>query len=199
MDINKLNGVIPKKVLDEIPLVMNRFKISTPLRLSHFLSQCSHESANFTVVYENLNYSKEGLMKTFPKYFPNETIASQYAKQPEKIANKVYANRMSNGNEASGDGWKYKGVGFIQITGKNNISAFDKFVDDDILANPDLIATKYPLLSAAWFWDANKINIVADKGFDQDTLEAVRRKVNGGVIGLDDTIKKFNTYYNLLK
>lgn len=199
MDINKLNGVIPKKVLDEIPLVMNRFKINTPLRLSHFLAQCSHESANFSVVYENLNYSKEGLMKIFPKYFPNETIATQYARQPEKIANKVYASRMGNGNEASKDGFRYAGKGYIQLTGKNNVSAFDKFVDDDILGNPYLIATKYPLLSAAWFWDANKINIVADKGFDQATLEAVRRKVNGGTIGISDTIEKFNTYYNLLK
>ena len=199
MDINKLNGVIPKKVLDEIPLVMNRFKINTPLRLSHFLSQCSHESANFSVVYENLNYNKEGLMKIFPKYFPNETIASQYAKQPEKIANKVYANRMGNGNEASGMGFKFRGRGFLQITGCNNYSLFDKFVDDDILANPDLIATKYPLLSAAWFWDTNKINIVADKGNSNDTLIAVRKKINGGTIGLDDSINKFNTYYNLLK
>jgi putative chitinase len=199
MDINKLNGVIPKKVLDEIPLVINRFKINTPLRLAHFLSQCSHESANFSVVYENLNYSKEGLMKIFPKYFPNETIATQYARQPEKIANKVYASRMGNGNEASKEGFRYAGKGYIQITGKNNVSAFDKFVDDDILGDPSLIATKYPLLSAAWFWDANKINVVADKGSDQATLQAVRRKVNGGVIGLDHCVSEFNKYYNLLK
>lgn len=198
MDISKLSTKIPKEVLDEIPMVMNRFKINTPLRLAHFLSQCSHESGNFKIVKENLNYSADRLKVIFPKYFPNN-LSESYARKPEKIANRVYSNRLGNKDEASGMGFKYAGRGYIQLTGFNNYSLFDKFVDDDIINNPDLVATKYPLLSAAWFWDSVKLNAVADKGFDNDTLNAVRKKINGGVNGIEDTVKKFNEYYNLLK
>lgn len=199
MDINKLKGIVPDSVIAELPMVFNRFKIDTPLRLAHFLATCDHESGGFKTLTENLNYSADRLLVIFPKYFKNINEANQYARNPQKIANKVYGNRMLNGNEASGDGFKFRGRAYIMITGKANYAAFDKFVDDDIINNPDLVQQKYPLLSSAWFWDSVKLNSVADKGDSVDVTTAVRKKVNGGVIGLADCIAKFNKYYNLLK
>ena len=199
MDIQKLKGHVPDTVLTQIPEVMEKFQINTPLRLCHFLAQCGHESNNFKAVSENLNYGAKGLMGIFKKYFPTEALALEYERKPEKIANKVYANRMENGDEASGDGYKFRGRGFIQLTGKTNYKAFDKVVSEDILANPDLVATKYPLLSAAWFWDSRKLNADADKGAGDDVVTAITKKVNGGTIGLDDRIKHFKEFYGLLK
>lgn len=199
METTKLIGRIPQSVLAELPMVFNRFKIDTPIRLAHFLGQCAHESGNFKVVTENLNYGAQGLMTTFKKYFPTIEVANQYARQPEKIANKVYASRMGNGNEASGDGWKYRGKGFIQLTGKSNYNAFDTIVDDNILANPDLVATKYPLLSAAWFWNTNGITAISDKGIDDATITAVTKKVNGGTNNLKERIELTKHFYDILK
>jgi putative chitinase len=199
MDLNKLSTRIPKSVVDQIPEVMSKFKIDTPLRLSHFLAQCAHESGNFKATVENLNYSKEGLMKVFKKYFPNETLAKQYERKPNAIANRVYANRMGNGDENSNQGASFKGRGYIQLTGKDNYSAFDKFVDEDILSNPDLVATKYPLLSAAWFWNSRNLNTLADKGATDDDVTSITKKVNGGTHGLADRISKFKLFYNELK
>lgn len=199
MDLNKLSTRIPKSVVDQIPEVMSKFKIDTPLRLSHFLAQCAHESGNFKATVENLNYSKEGLMKVFKKYFPNETLAKQYERKPNAIANRVYANRMGNGDENSNQGASFKGRGYIQLTGKDNYSAFDKFVDEDILSNPDLVATKYPLLSAAWFWNSRNLNTLADKGATDDDVTSITKKVNGGIHGLADRISKFKLFYNELK
>jgi putative chitinase len=198
MNLDKLKGHIPDAVLAQIPDTAAKFNITTPLRLAHFLAQCGHESAGFKAVNENLNYSVDGLKRIFGKYFPG-TLAEGYARQPEKIASKVYGNRMGNGNEASKEGWKYRGRGYIQLTGKDNYKAFDATVDDDILNNPDLIATKYPLMSAAWFFERGKIWAVCDKGSDKSTVTSVTMKVNGGTIGLEDRIKHFNEYYNLLK
>lgn len=198
VDIKKLQGIVPGAVINQIPLIVNRFKIDSTLRLAHFLAQCAHESGNFAITQENLNYSADGLLKIFPKYF-NAANVNAYARQPEKIANKVYASRMGNSGEASGDGWKYKGRGFIQLTGKNNYSLFDKFVDDDILNNPELVATKFPLLSAAWFWDSVKLNAVADKGNSEEVITLVTKKINGGTHGLEDRINKFNKIYTALK
>ena len=197
--IEKLKSVLPANVLAELPLVFNRFKIDTPLRLAHFLANCDHESGGFKATTENVNYSADRLLVIFPKYFKNINEANLYNRNPEKIASKVYGGRMGNGNEATKDGWKYRGAGYIQLTGKSNYSLFDKFVDDDIINNPSLVATKYPLLSAAWFWDNVKLNTVADKGSSIDIITAVRKKINGGTIGLDDVKIKFNKYYNLLK
>jgi len=194
MELNKLATKIPQAVLDQIPSVMEKFKIDTPLRLAHFLAQCAHESGNFKVTTENLNYSKEGLMKVFGKYFPNEVLAKQYERKPNTIANRVYASRMGNGDENSQDGSKFKGRGFIQLTGKQNYTAFDNVVDDDILANPDLVATKYPLLSAAWFWDSRKLNALADKGKTDEDVKAITKMVNGGTHGLEDRISKFKLF-----
>lgn len=199
MDISKLKGHIPDTVLAQIPEVMEKFQINTPLRLCHFLSQCGHESGNFKAVNENLNYGAKGLMGIFKKYFPTEAKALQYERKPEKIANLVYANRMDNGDEASGDGYKYRGRGYIQLTGKTNYAAFDKIVTEDILATPELVATKYPLLSAAWYWNSRSLNVNSDKGESDAIVTEVTKKVNGGIIGLDDRIKHFKEFYSLLK
>ena len=198
MDINKLKGHIPDGVLAQIPSVMEKFKIDTPLELAHFLAQCGHESGNFKAVSENLNYSADGLKKIFPKYFPGN-LNESYARKPEAIASRVYASRMGNGDEASKEGFKFRGRGYIQLTGKANYAEFDKFVEDDIIANPDLVATKYPLLSAAWFFSKNKLNEIASKGADDATVTAVTKRVNGGTIGLADRIKHFKEFYALLK
>ena len=193
-----LKGHVPDSVIAQIPDTAAKFGITNVLRLAHFLAQCGHESGGFKAVNENLNYSADGLKKIFGKYFPGN-LNESYARQPEKIANRVYSSRMGNGDEASGDGYRYKGAGFIQLTGKSNYAAFDKFVDDDILANPSLVATKYPLASAAWFFDSNKLWSICDKGADDATVTAVTKRVNGGTIGLPDRIKHFKEYYNLLK
>jgi len=197
--LHNLKGHIPDAVIAQIPDTAARFGITTPLRLAHFLAQCGHESGGFTAVRENLNYKAAGLMKIFKKYFPNSKIALQYERKPEKIAGLVYANRMGNGSEASGDGFNYRGRGYIQLTGKSNYQLFDKTVPEDITANPDLVATKYPLASAAFFFNNNKLWAICDKGADVATVTSVTKRVNGGTIGLPDRIKHFNEYYNLLK
>ena len=198
VDLNKLKGHVPDAVISQIPDVMDKFKINTPLRVAHFLAQCGHESANFKAVTEGLNYSAKALSSTWPKRFPPE-IAGQYERNPEKIANRAYCDRMGNGPESSGDGWKYRGRGFIQLTGKVNYEAFKKFVPDDVVANPDLVATKYPLLSAAWYWNSRSINAACDLGATREAVEKVTKLVNGGLIGIDDRQKHFDEFYSLLK
>jgi putative chitinase len=198
LNIQKLKGHIPDVVIAQIPETAKKFNITTNLRLAHFLSQCGHESGGFKAVSENLNYSADGLKRTFGKYFPGN-LAESYAKQPEKIASRVYANRMSNGDEASKEGFKFRGRGYIQLTGKANYTSFTKFIGEDCVANPDLVATKYPLASAGFFFDSNKLWSICDKGADDATVTAVTKRVNGGTIGLADRIKHFKEYYNLLK
>jgi putative chitinase len=195
--LEALKGHIPESVIAQIPDTAKAFNITTPLRLAHFLAQCGHESGGFKAVSENLNYSADGLKKIFPKYFPG-ALNESYARQPEKIAARVYASRMGNGDEISKDGFKFRGRGFIQLTGKSNFSAFDKFVEDDILANPDLVATKYPLMSAAFFFNNNNLWSICDRGADVATVTAVTKRVNGGTIGLEDRIKHFKEFYSLL-
>ena len=198
MNLDKLKKHIPDTVIAQIPDVAAKFGINTPLRLAHFLAQCGHESGGFKLTNENLNYSADGLKKIFPKYFAQAGLAESYARQPEKIASRVYGGRMGNGDEASKEGFKFRGRGYIQLTGKSNYTEFDKFVDDDILGNPDLVATKYPLLSAAWFFHKNGLNTISDKGADDATVTSVTKRVNGGTIGLPDRIKHFKEYYSLL-
>ena len=193
-----LKGHIPDAVIAQIPDTAARFGITTPLRLAHFLSQCGHESGGFRAVTENLNYSADGLKKIFPKYFPGN-INESYARNPQKIANRVYSSRMGNGNEASGEGFKFRGRGYIQLTGKSNYLAFDKTVDDDIIANPDLVATKYPLASAAFFFQKNNLWSICDQGATDQVVTLVTKRVNGGTIGLADRIKHFKEYWSLLK
>jgi putative chitinase len=197
--LDKLKGHIPDAVIAQIPDTAARFNITNNLRLAHFLSQCGHESGSWTAVRENLNYSAKGLMGIFKKYFSNATLANAYQRQPEKIANRVYANRMGNGDEHSGDGYKFRGRGYIQLTGKENYSKFDTTVPEDILSNPDLVATKYPLASAAFFFNSNKLWSICDRGATPEIVTAVTKRVNGGTIGLSDRVKHFIEYYNLLK
>jgi putative chitinase len=198
LKLEKLKGHIPDSVIAQIPATAAKFGITTNLRLAHFLSQCGHESGGFKAVSENLNYSADGLVKIFGKYF-NATTAAGYARNPEKIASKVYASRMGNGNEASKEGFKFRGRGYIQLTGKENYTKFGKFIGEDIASNPDLVATKYPLASAAFFFNSNGLWAICDKGADDATVTAVTKRVNGGTIGLADRIKHFKEYYNLLK
>ena len=186
-------------MIAQIPDTAARFGITNNLRLAHFLSQCGHESGSWTAVRENLNYSAKGLMGIFKKYFPNATLATAYQRQPEKIANRVYANRMGNGAEGSGDGYKFRGRGYIQLTGKENYTKFDATVPENILADPDLVATKYPLSSAAFFFNSNKLWSICDRGATPEVVTAVTKRVNGGTIGLSDRVKHFIEYYNLLK
>lgn len=193
----KLKGHVPDSVLGELPLVIEKFGCSTPLRLAHFLSQCGHESGGFKAVSENLNYSADGLKKIFPKYFPGN-LNESYARQPEKIASRVYGSRMGNGDEASKEGWKFRGRGYIQLTGKSNYAEFDKLVPEDIMANPDLVATKYPLVSAAFFFQKNSLWTLCDKGADDATVTAVTKRVNGGTHGLDDRLQRFKKIWAAL-
>jgi putative chitinase len=196
--LEALKGHIPDAVIAQIPDTAAKFNITNVLRLAHFLAQCGHESGGFKAVSENLNYSADGLKKIFPKYFPGN-LNESYARQPEKIANRVYSSRMGNGDEGSGEGFKFRGRGYIQLTGKSNYTSFDKMVEENIIENPDLVATKYPLASAAFFFDSNKLWSICDKGADDATVTAVTKRVNGGTIGLADRIKHFKEYYNLLK
>jgi len=197
IDLSRLKGHVPDAVITQIPTVMEKFQINTPLRLAHFLAQCGHESGNFRAVQENLNYSADGLKRIFPKYFPGN-LAESYARNPEKIASKVYGGRMGNGDESTKEGFKFRGRGYIQLTGKANYTAFAKAIGEDTVSNPDLVATKYPLASAAWFFSKNGLNSIADRGADSATVTAVTKRVNGGTIGLADRIKHFNEYYKLL-
>ena len=196
--LDKLKGHVPDSVIAQIPDTAAKFNITNTLRLAHFLAQCGHESGGFKAVSENLNYSAKGLRGTFGKYFPTDALAASYERKPEKIANRVYSSRMGNGDEASGEGWKYRGRGYIQLTGKSNYTKFDGTVGDDITGNPDLVATKYPLASAAFFFNSNSLWTICDRGADDATVTSVTKRVNGGTIGLADRIKHFKEYYSLL-
>jgi putative chitinase len=198
MDVNKLKGHIPESVIAQLPDTIAKFELNTPLRLAHFLAQAGHESGGFKAVNENLNYGAKGLLGIFKKYFPTPEKAALYERKPEKIANLVYGGRMGNGPEASGEGFKFRGRGYIQLTGKDNYKAFDAVVTENIIENPDLVATKYPLLSAAWFFHKNGLHKIADKGATDAVVTEVTKRVNGGTIGLPDRLKHFKEYYALL-
>lgn len=198
MDLSKLKKHVPDKVIEQIPEIQSKFQVNTPLRLAHFLAQAGHESGGFRAVNENLNYGAKGLLGLFKKYFPTEEKAKLYERKPEKIANLIYGGRMGNGPETSGEGYKYRGRGYIQLTGKDNYKAFDATVPENILESPDLVATKYPLLSAAWFWNSRKLNALADQGPTDAVVTKITKLVNGGNIGLADRIKHFKEYHGLL-
>ena len=165
------------------------------LRLAHFFSQVLHESGCMRFDMENLNYSAKALRAVFRKYFKTADQADKYARQPEKIANRVYANRMGNGSESGGDGWKYRGRGLIQLTGKNNYLAFAKWINDDsIIENPDLVASEYAVHSAVFFWDKNNLNAIAD----QDDVKKLTKRINGGDNGLAHRRELLNKANGLL-
>lgn len=198
LNIGRLKGHIPDSVIIQIPETAKMFNITSNLRLAHFLSQCAHESGNFKAVSENLNYSSDGLKRIFPKYFPGN-LSESYARQPEKIASRVYGGRMGNGDENTKEGYKFRGRGYIQMTGKDNYTKFSKFIGEDCVSNPDLVANKYPLSSAAYFFNVNKLWDICDQGFSDEIVKKVTKRVNGGDNGLEDRVKHFKEYYNLLK
>ena len=165
--------------------VFHRYEINTPERQAAFIGQCAHESMNFTRLEENLNYSAEALMKTWPSRFPTMEVAQKYARNPEKIANKVYGGRMGNGTEETGDGWLYHGRGLIQLTGKDNYTLAGDALNMDFIHSPDyLLVPKYAALTAGWYWNKRQLN----KEADAKDFTGMTKKINGGTIGLDDRI-----------
>jgi len=198
MNLDKLKGHVPDAVIAQLPDTIAKFELNTPLRLAHFLAQAGHESGGFKILNENLNYSAKGLRSIFGKYFPTDEKALLYERKPEKIANLVYGGRMGNGVETTGEGYKFRGRGYIQLTGKDNYTAFDAVVPENIVESPELVATKYPLLSAAWFFHKNGLHKLADGGATDAVVTSITKRVNGGTIGLPDRIKHFKEYYTAL-
>jgi len=173
---NALNKILPE------------YEIDNPVRVAAFIAQCAHESGNFKFLTENLNYRWESLRKIFPRYFATDELAQQYARQPERIANKLYANRMGNGDETSGDGWRYRGRGLIQLTGRDNYFWFSQSIETPIEEIPAYLETfEGAIQSACWFWETNKLNQWADSG----DIETLSRRINGGTIGLEDRKKHY--------
>jgi len=171
----------------------------TPVRAAHFFAQTAHETGGFKLFTENLNYSADGLQKIFGKYFPG-TLEESYARNPEKIANRVYASRMGNGAEASGDGWKFRGRGALQLTGKDNYKAFSDYLKKpEIMTNPDLVATTYSFESAMFFFDKNKLWSICDQGINDAAILALTKRINGGTHGLEDRNQKTKKYYEYVK
>ena len=187
LKLEKLKGHIPESVISQIPDTAKKFNITTPLRLAHFLAQCGHESGGFKAIQENLNYSADGLKKIFPKYFPGN-LSESYARNPEKIASKVYGGRMGNGDEASGDGWRYRGRGLIQTTGKANYVKLAQYIKKTLEETIEYCETvEGAVESACFYWTSNNLNAIADTG----DMAALTRRINGGVIGLADRLDKY--------
>jgi putative chitinase len=183
------------KYADALNAAMEEFEINTKQRQAMFLAQCAHESGHFRLASENLNYSADGLRRVFPKYF-RDVDANDYHRQPEKIANRVYSSRMGNGDEASGEGWKFRGRGLIQLTGKSNYVACSEDLEVDLLENPDYLLTpEGASRSAAWFWWQNDLNDYADKG----DIVGCSKRVNGGTIGLEDRKELYESAMEVFK
>ena len=181
--------------IDAINETFEKFDISTPERQACFLGQCAHESGGFTALSENLNYSAASLCRVWPKRFPTMNDGQNYEKNPQKIANKVYASRMGNGDEESGEGYAYRGRGLIQLTGKSNYEACGEALGVDLVENPDLVATpQYAALSAGWFWNKNKLNAYADK----NDMEGLTKKINGGTHGIEDRVARTQAAIDVL-
>lgn len=199
-DLYKINGNINKDkceyYIEALNIILPQYEIDTKLRLCHFLAQIIHESGHLKYNQENLNYSAKALRSVFGKYFKTDSEAEVYARKPEKIANKVYANRMGNGNEASGDGWKYKGAGLIQLTGKDNYKKCSDALNLNLLEKPELIYTNPEICvkTACWFWSSNNLNSLADI----DDIKSITRRINGGYNGLEDRIKILNIAKKIL-
>lgn len=200
-DLVKINGGLNKDMckyyLDSLNKVLPEYKIDTRLRICHFLAQVIHESGHFKYKSENLNYSASALRSVFGKYFKTDAIANEYARKPEKIANRVYANRMGNGDEASGDGWNYRGRGLIQLTGKTNYANCGKSIGLDLISDPDLLtkSAEACVRSACWFWKINNLNALADK----DSATSITKRINGGINGLADRNKILNLAKSVIK
>jgi putative chitinase len=198
LKLSGLTGHVPAGVIAQIPETALKFGITSNLRLAHFLAQCALESTGFTATVENLNYRAARLMQVFPKYFRGVDPAA-YANNPAKIANRVYANRMGNGDEASGDGFKFRGRGYIQLTGKTNYTSFSQFIGEDCVADPDLVATKYPLASAAFYFSSNHIWGICDRGANDATVTQVSVAVNGSPPhAVPERLQNFKTFMRAL-
>jgi len=200
----QLSNLIPKNTrINEWCAALNdilpKYDITTPARIAAFIAQCAHESGGFQFLQENLNYRAASLRKVFPKYFPDDATANDYASRPNKqeaIANRIYANRMGNGNEASGDGWRYRGRGAIQLTGRNNYAAFAKSIGKSLEETVAYLETiPGAVESAAWFWKNNNLNREADAR----DIKTMTRKINGGFIGLEDRIKHYEHALHVLE
>lgn len=177
-----------------------RFLNMSRLRGAHFFAQCAHESGNFRFLEENLRYTAEKLVIIWPKIFPTMEIALQYDRAPQKIANRAYADRMGNGSEASGDGWKYRGRGAIQLTGRDNYKAFSDYEKNpEIIQNPDIVASEYPIESALFFFDRSKLWDICDKGIDDETITLLTKRINGGTLGLAERIEKTKEFHQILE
>jgi putative chitinase len=205
MNTSNLASKISVEAFAHMNNIVSKYNITSHVRLAHFMAQIAHESGNFKAVVENLNYSVDALLSVFPKYFKDKNgvldkaLALKYARNAEMIGSRVYASRMGNGDEASKEGYKFRGRGYLQVTGKDNYKAFSTFIGEDCFATPDLIATKYPMDSAMWFFDKNKLWDICDKGATSEVVTLVTKRVNGGTHGLDDRLSKFNTFVGLLK
>ena len=194
LNLAGLTGKVPAGVIAQIPEAAAKFGITSNLRLAHFLAQCALESANFTATVENLNYSAQRLLQVFPKYFKPPVDVNAYARNPQKIGSRVYANRMGNGDEASGDGFKFRGRGYIQLTGRNNYQSFTNHIGEDCVANPDLVATTFPLASAGFFFNSNNIWAICDQGASDAVVTSVTKRVNGGTHGLAERLQNFKKF-----
>ena len=205
MNTSNLASKISVEAFAHMNNIVSKYNITSHVRLAHFMAQIAHESGNFKAVVENLNYSVDALLVVFPKYFKDKNgvldkaLALKYARNAEMIGSRVYASRMGNGDEASKEGYKFRGRGYLQVTGKDNYKAFSTFIGEDCVENPDLIATKYPMDSAMWFFDKNKLWDICDKGATSEVVTLVTKRVNGGTHGLEDRLSKFNTFVGLLK
>ncbi|MBC8031032.1 MAG: peptidoglycan-binding protein [Pyrinomonadaceae bacterium] len=199
LNLAALSGLIPAAVIAQIPETAEKFGITSNLRLAHFLAQCALESMEFKATVEKLGYSSaERILKIFKKYFKTVDPAP-YVNNPEKLANRVYANRMGNGDEASGDGFKFRGRGYIQLTGRNNYTSFSSFIGEDCVANPDLVATTYPLASAGFFFNSNRIWGLCDRGSSDAAVYAVSKAVNGDPPhAVPERTQYFKKFYNAL-
>lgn len=194
-----MTTTIPENLILFFNKTTDEFQITTKLRRAHFLAQITHESQDFKYVEENLNYSATGLMKTFSKYFPDIEGAATYARNPIAIANRVYANRMGNGDELSGDGWKYHGRGYIQLTGRDNYKAFSNFTQIDFVNNPTILTQpEYAMRSAGWFWDVHKLNQIADRGTGDEVATQITKVINGGLNGIEDRLNRFANFYQTI-
>jgi len=200
---DQLQQIIPQNQhldhwFEALEKILPDYEIDTPARVAAFLAQCAHESGGFNAIQENLNYRAVTLRKVFPKYFPTDALAEDYAGRPNKaeaIANRVYASRMGNGDEESGEGYAYRGRGLIQLTGKSNYQACGEALGVDLVENPDLVATpQYAALSAGWFWNKNKLNNYADK----KDMEGLTKKINGGTHGIEDRVARTQAAIDVL-
>ena len=193
----QLKTILAPAIFQQLNAVLVTFDIINSLRAAHFLAQCHHESGNFRLTHENLNYSAARLREVFPKYF-NFALSEQCDHKPADIANIVYSNRMGNGSSASGDGYRYRGRGYIQLTGRDNYKNLSSFIGDDVVSNPDLVESKYPMASAAYFFRSNRLWALCDAGATEQNVKNITRRVNGGTNGLARRIELFNMYYKII-